>query len=636
MKPFMLVLCCAVLGFGQEPMDDIIESLTDGTEEEEYIRETTERLEELRRTPVNVTRPAYGELLRIPFISPLLAESIILFADTVEVDDIRLLRGAAMMTPELFERIAPFITAETPRRFTAYIVPHRLELRSRVERRVQKTHGVQDGKYEGDPFSEYQRVELEGESVSAAFLREKDAGESSGNAFSAGYVMVNGLPGVDRIIVGNFSVPSSQGLILSRSMSASKGSDAAGQAMRRSSGISPSVSADEFRYFSGTALRSTFGLFTLTGFTSFRKLPASVDSSGAVTSFYTSGLFRNASERERQENVTERTNGIVTEYRSTPSTLFTVNAVRILYGRDIITSSLFARAHRPIEAGSIGWDIPLFGLRVFGETASNDLRQFSTAAGLLIPVKRTFSLLYHHRSLPNGFRTPFGRPFAERGLGRGEYGNYIGIEFPAERFRLAGFIDQYRFPATGEEFASSGTDALVSAEFPAAKGHIVQLQYRYSRKNEQIVSGTSRFRIGHMMTITKRITLVQRMEQVRVSGGQEEGTESGVLAYSELRYRSVNEVLSFRTRVVWFDAPSYASRLYQYEADVPGNVSNPPLYGSGFRWYALVRYTVADGCWLSAKYGETMKLHETSLGSGDDAIDGAVDGRFAVQLDFRL
>ncbi|MBP9212529.1 MAG: hypothetical protein KBF97_06980, partial [Bacteroidetes bacterium] len=150
------------------------------------------------------------------------------------------------------------------------------------------------------------------------------------------------------------------------------------------------------------------------------------------------------------------------------------------------------------------------------------------------------------------------------------------------------------------------------------------------------VSRSSRIRFGHTMMVNKRFTLVQRVEQVRVTDGREGSTESGMLVYSELRYRSVNEVLSFRTRVVWFDAPSYTSRLYQYEADVPGNVSNPPLYGSGFRWYALVRYTVADGCWLSAKYGETMKLHETSLGSGDDAIDGAVDGRFAVQLDFRL
>ena len=38
----------------------------------------------------------------------------------------------------------------------------------------------------------------------------------------------------------------------------------------------------------------------------------------------------------------------------------------------------------------------------------------------------------------------------------------------------------------------------------------------------------------------------------------------------------------------YFATDSYASRLYEYEYDLPGSVSIRPLYGRGWRFYALV------------------------------------------------
>jgi len=55
-------------------------------------------------------------------------------------------------------------------------------------------------------------------------------------------------------------------------------------------------------------------------------------------------------------------------------------------------------------------------------------------------------------------------------------------------------------------------------------------------------------------------------------------------ALGSARYRRrwlVLHVSRFRT-------DSYATRIYEYEADLPGTVSIRPLYGSGWRGYAQV------------------------------------------------
>ncbi|NUN70531.1 MAG: hypothetical protein HUU02_12545 [Bacteroidetes bacterium] len=635
MKLIILILSFFLIASGQEPIDDVMESAA-ASEEESVIREAADQLEELRRSPVNVTRPSYGDLLRIPFISPMLAESIILFTDTVKVEDIAQLNDAALMTPEMFERIAPFITVAPRVSASSVLIPQRFELRSRVEGRRQTTQGFLDSRYDGTPFSEYQRIEIEGGTYRALFLRERDPGESTTRAFAAGSVQFSKLPLLDRVVAGTFSVSSAQGLILARSMSASKGSDAAGQAVRRSSGVTSTVSADEFRYFNGGGFRTSVGPFALSGFASFRRLPASVDSSGTVTSFYTSGLFRNGSELQRRDRTAERTIGSILEYRPLPSALITLNAVQVRYERPIRTTSLSADPTRPLTAASIGWDLPVSGLRFFGEAAGNGPQQIATAAGLLIPVGQRFSMVYHHRSMPARFRSPFGRPFAERTPGVGEHGDYLGMEFTLGRTRFSAFVDQFRFPAAAPELPSSGIESFIGTEIPLSRGTKAQLQYRHRSVNGPVPLTSEKIRAGFSAAVNSTLTILHRIERVTVHSGQGTATEYGILAFSELRYRQRDDALMVRTRLIWFDAPSYASRLYQYETDVPGNVSNPPLYGSGFRWYVVLRWNVADGCWLSGKYGETMKLHETSLGSGDDMISGAVDGRFAVQLDFLL
>jgi len=65
-----------------------------------------------------------------------------------------------------------------------------------------------------------------------------------------------------------------------------------------------------------------------------------------------------------------------------------------------------------------------------------------------------------------------------------------------------------------------------------------------------------------------------------------------------------------------------------------GVMSNPALYGEGLRWYLLASYETKYGVKISFKYSELFKPDEITLGSSDSEIDGNVDNKISLQLDF--
>ncbi len=94
--------------------------------------------------------------------------------------------------------------------------------------------------------------------------------------------------------------------------------------------------------------------------------------------------------------------------------------------------------------------------------------------------------------------------------------------------------------------------------------------------------------------------------------------------------------MEIKTRLVLFKTDSYNSRIYEFENDLSGVMSTPPLYGDGMRWYLFARYKTAMGIDISLKYAETIMPNELSLGSGDTWINSNVDNRLSLQVDLSL
>jgi hypothetical protein len=108
--------------------------------------------------------------------------------------------------------------------------------------------------------------------------------------------------------------------------------------------------------------------------------------------------------------------------------------------------------------------------------------------------------------------------------------------------------------------------------------------------------------------------------------------ENGFLTFQDISY-GINENLRFYGRVIFFKTDSFDSRLYEFENDITGIITNPGLFGEGMRWYFAVNYSPFAGLKFSLKYSELIKPDERVLSSGNNEIEGNLDNRLSLQLD---
>ena len=94
--------------------------------------------------------------------------------------------------------------------------------------------------------------------------------------------------------------------------------------------------------------------------------------------------------------------------------------------------------------------------------------------------------------------------------------------------------------------------------------------------------------------------------------------------------------LTMQTRLAVFETDSYDSAIYEFEEETPGTYSNPALYGSGIRWYCVLRYQIFSKMYIAAKYAQTVKEGVRSIGTGNDEINGDSQSTMSMQVEVRF
>lgn len=622
--------------------DEAIEKIIDRGPDQEDVQSTVDELEYYRSHPVDVARPVYSELIQLPMISPMLAESIILLSDTVDITDVEQIRSAGLMNEIIFEQIKPFVSITAPNESFSFL-PEKFESRTRMENRIRKSNGYMEGKYGGNSSSSYQRIKMSGVRTEASALFEKDPGELATNGFITGSVSLKNTGYIKRIVLGDYSVAADQGLIFAKNISSSKGSDVIGQIKKKGRIVTPNTSADELHYFRGTAIESNDEDISMVGFYSERKLPASVDTNGEISSLYSAGLFRNASELKKKNVVRETAKGTRVEFDLGDNRNISLSYLTVRYDHSYTQSYELTDRKQSLNAGSMAFDIPGRFFTVFGQIASSDVKNFSYSGGVVTSISKSFSLSYHLRHFAIGYTTPFARPFGEKNnIAEGEDGNYVGLAYSKDRVSLNGYYDRALFPAIHNDFSGLSAESFLSIECPLTKkcGIYVHMRNKVQSKltgdDENDIRRQANYRFEFRIKMSRNITLTNRIETASISYEPSSKKESGLMMFADGSYREYTAGMRFKFRLIFFDSPSYDSRLYQYESDVTGNYSNPPLYGKGIRWYILFGYELFDDVVCSFKYSETKKLNVLTIGSGDDEIIGNIDGQMAFQLDFQL
>lgn len=637
--------------------DQLLESLVENDIEETHESELPNLLQELLDQPIDLNVASIHELMLIPGVDPVLAFRIASQRERQtfrSVDDLLMVEG---MDVESFLRIRGFVSVRPGASTGRAEDPFSLQIRARAIRDLQTRRGYVDGTYEGSPYKTFTRAiarqRLAGQLVvEAGGVVEKDAGEMGIADFSSGFVSLE-APGMKtQVILGDFVVESGQGLVFWRPSGLSKGSEVVAGVAKNPRGLVRYTSTDENGFFRGIGARTAVGQFGIMAFYSAKKINATLDEQGSITSFDGSGLFRTTSEHRSQLSSKEVLRGMEVNYCPSSQWQLGVRGYTSEFAHPV--ELLRSPESDGRSASLVGLDaiVTTGSMSTFGEVAFDHASSFSGVGGIIVQPVTNLHAAIVVRSYARTFTSLHGNGFGTTTGGmRNEQGIYGSVKAAVlEWFTLSTYYDICKHPEVRSlsDLATGENDFLSSARFQVSNR--LNLEFLYKLRSRLITTtvpddyARMEHAIGTRRQAAYRATLEwfpspeirwrSRIEMVEVNYSSSQTSETGYLAYQDLRWKLWRN-LSIDMRGIVFESGSYDTRMYEYESELQGTSSVPALFGRGIRLYVLLRY-VMPSVECSAKYSCTIKHGTPSIGSEANEIRGDLDNQVSIQLDYKI
>ncbi len=473
-------------------------------------------------------------------------------------------------------------------------------------------------------------------------LIEKDAGENLYWDFFSAHIQINQLIPMTNIVLGDYIVEFGQGLSMWSPYAFSKSSDATNSIIKRSRNLKTYTSSGETNFLRGGAFSTNLYNFSLTGFYSEMNLDATLSGRNSFSSIKLDGFHRSDNEIFRKNTVRDKTYGASLSY-----SIFDIANIGLLY-----YEKSFSHIYDPLSYSNINSDHFQFASMSYDVLFKNILfvgelsyfqDSFASINTLQISLVRNFIITAIFRNYPKDYYSFYSNGFGEKSTTNNETGFYTGFKWRTSIGEFNFYLDQFKFSQSSSQIPlpSSGDELSFSYGNKFSKEVYFYLRYFNENKerlavldqNSEIVNQKiQKLRSEITFQINRNIRLRSRIELLFLKQIETSLSESGFLVFQDFQYKfPINLVLI--GRIIFFQTDSYASRIYEFENDLTGIMTNLPLYGSGMRWYFLVRYRVFDIINLSLKYSELYKPNEDFLGSSYNLILGNIDNRISFQAD---
>lgn len=611
-------------------------------------------IEYLMQNRIDINKATIGDIVNIPFIDINTAASIIkarkLKGCINNLDDLRNIEGIDL---EIIDRISPFITFSTDERnsiienISNLFTDLNLIYRFRVEQDLQLRDGFRSDKFPGPRQKIYNRLRLNGSNrFNAGILIEKDPGEKSISDFNSYFVRVNNLLFFDQIIAGDFLLNFGQGLALWGPYAFSKGTQATGTFSRGGSFGSVYSSADENQFFRGITASIKLGPLFITPFYSSLNKDASIDTiTGNISSLINDGYHRTETELKKKDKVNEKIFGAAIDINFDQDRSLGFLFYNSNYSNPFRSDNYFNLPGRRFNYLSVYFSTLFSPLLVSGEIAS-ELKTITSVFSAQIYIDKNISFMISYRNFPSDYFNIYANSFGEKKNACNESGFYTGIRVRTGYGTFNLYYDQFRFPVASRNypFSSTGNDFLVYYTNKIFSNTELKIKFkRESKDSDEIIENryqlirniNTNIRTEIELSTENRIRLKTRFEFVSVKVPVLHISEKGYLLFQEIRLIPVTD-LNIDCRLIFFRTDSYLSRIYQFENELPGKMTNPALSGEGMKWYLLIRYRTNWGFSISFKYSELYQPDKLSLGSGDMEIHGPLDNKLSLQVDFNF
>ncbi len=625
--------------------EEIISGLLQEPSDESDNSDLYDTIEEFISNPVNINEAGLSELVKVPFMDITTANRILQHREKFgHFFSVYELYSIESLSKNIIEKIYPFLTVNnnTAVKENSFFSNSSFKIRSKIQDDLQERKGFVEKKFEGSKYKIYNRFIGSFNNLDMGFLTDKDPGENSINDFSSYFLSIKKIGFINNIIVGDYLVKWGQGLTLWSPYGFSKGADAVFPVKKNSKTISRYISASESNFFRGTALNLGWNNFSITAFYSRNRVDANVDSvSHGILSTPIDGLHRTGNELAKKGSTSETVYGAAVDFRGNY-----VNTGILFYNSSFenffVPGSIYDVKGKKFSYTSIFYDLFIKNINLFGEMVYDGI-SVASINGIKIQACKDIVFLTAVRNYPKSFKNIHGFSFGEKsGAGKNEFGIYYGVRWnsPAGLFNF--YYDQFKFPYASYRMPlpSTGHEFLLDYKNKFIKNFETGIRFKY--ENKEITFEEKDFtKIGSRIKEISRIELNYKLnKQIRIRGRFEynnininNSIEEGFLTFQDIHFYP-SPAFSFYTRIAFFRTKSFNSAVYEFENDLPGTLISSALFGEGIRWYFLVRIKPYKILTISCKYSETFKPKENSLGSGLLKIDGNIDNRFSIQLDF--
>ncbi len=561
-----------------------------------------DELQELERSPIPINTAKQEDFLRIYWISPELAKSIIKTRNKVgefkNVDDLNKVPG---MTDEILEFIKPYITVGA-----IYELPLQFEFRARVKEAFPRESGNQLG----NPRKAYERAKFKYRNVSGVLLFEKDYYEESYGDFITGGVMLQLNKRFPKFVLGDYKLEFGEGLLFGYPPLITFKNQ--GIIKSRERGIQLYTNSGENTFLRGLSLESKL-TEQVKNFIFFSRslLNGKVENGETFIYYDYEGDHSTLSGLAKKDRIREDLFGTRLEWdRVVKLGITGYKNYHFLNpeGTEVGTHKLFG----------IDFSYKLTQTQWFGELGRCDT---SWAWVMGIEYKRgKLRLGALSRYYPPHFYIFHSSPWSDRSGttgGLAEKGNYLFIGYKiSKNTKFSVSFDTFtRLPKIySQKLTEQGLKCSNEIEHKFTKQFSVTSRYAFKSLE---ATRSNQFRLQADIGI-KNIDMRVRGEKIYETDGRD-----GELLYGDISYK-LFENLSVSTRLILFDSDLSEFKLYEYERDLPGIMTSRVISGKGSRAYLIIKSRFASICELGLKYEFTSKSMEPST------------QKYSIQLDLEI
>lgn len=639
-----------------EQVKDLRESIVENGKGEEDISPFEEQLDFFRTHPIELNHTTAEELKKLLFLSPLQINS---FFQHLELNgkllDLLELQSISGFDPETIVKLLPFVSLNpvspySKLKFKDLFKQSEQRLLWRYSRTLEQQKGFKDlpgSRYLGSAdkllFSyKYQYPKIGAISV----LMKKDAGEMIGTKtipidFISGNIALFNYRGIQKLVIGDYTLQFGQGLSLWSGFSLGKGPDVTSVASK-DLGLKPYTSSNESAFFRGIACSIQLpARLLISPFYSIRKrdasLKANADGTFSLTTISESGLHRSAAELRNRNRLSQTIYGGTLQHLSN-SLNMGLSAYQSKYNHPFKADSATYKKHsfegKKLNNFSFHYQTSFQHIYFYGELAKSAPGGWAGLQGAMANLSRSISLVLLYRKYDKNYHSFFSQAIGENTETSNEKGIYFGLNYlPHPHWKFALYFDYFKFPEKKYrvDSSSSGYETLAQLVYQPTKKLKITARFKTERKQENPAAKSiestlenvlkTGFRLECNWKFHKNLQSQQRIELIYYQKGIPI-KEFGFLIYQDLNYAAMQQKISGNIRLAYFNTPSFQSRIYAYEADVLYASGSGGYYGQGIRSFLNLRYRLLKSLDLWCRYAMYYYPKQEVISSGLDEIIG--------------